>query len=163
MNGSNIDLNSPPETNIADREIVITRLIDAPRNLVFRMWTDPNHVAHWWGPKGCTITIHEMNVAPGGVWRYTMHIPDGSNFNDRVDFIEVVEPERLVYSHGSDDDESFTPFHSTISFAEEEGKTRLTLRLLAVSAEECAKLREMGAIEGGNSTLDCLEEYLATL
>jgi uncharacterized protein YndB with AHSA1/START domain len=146
-----------------DRELVMTRLIDAPRTLAFALWTDPTHVAHWWGPKGCSITVHEMDVRPGGIWRYTMHIPDGSSFNDRVTYMEIAEPERLVYSHGSDDDENFPPFQATITFTEEEGKTRITMKLVFVSVEECEKVKEMGAIEGGNSSLDSLEEYLTTL
>lgn len=62
-------------TGAADREIVATRVFDAPRDLVFKMWTDPKHIVHWWGPNGFTNTIHEMDVRPGGVWRFIMHGP----------------------------------------------------------------------------------------
>ena len=64
----------------ADREIVATRVFDAPRDLVFRMWTDPAHIVHWWGPNGFTTTIHEMDVRPGGMWRFIMHGPDGVDY-----------------------------------------------------------------------------------
>lgn len=67
------------------------------------MWTDPKHIA-WWGPNGFTNTIHEMNVKPGGVWRFIMHGPDGTDYPNKILFIEVVKPERLVYTHGSDED-----------------------------------------------------------
>lgn len=72
------------EASTADREIATTRIFDAPRKLVWKAWTDPNHVAHWWGPNGFTNTIHEMNVAPGGVWRFMMHGPDGTDWPNKI-------------------------------------------------------------------------------
>ncbi len=113
----------------ANREIVTTRLFDAPRQLVFEAWTDPKHVAQWWGPRGFTNTIHEMDVRPGGVWRLTMHGPDGVDYPNRIVFTEVVKPERLVYDHGSREGDP-GEFHVTVTFAEESGKTRLTMRAL---------------------------------
>src|ERR1700674_4219468 len=90
---------APADTS--DREIVVARVLDAPRALVFKMWTDPKHVAQWWGPNGFTITTYEMNVAPGGVWRFVMHGPDGRDYQNRVVYREIVEPERIVYEHVS--------------------------------------------------------------
>src|ERR1700734_1132647 len=85
------------KSSTADREIITTRLFDAPRDLVFQAWTDPKHIVHWWGPNGFSITMHEMNVKPGGQWRFVMHGPDGTDFkNDKV-YIEVVRPSRLVF------------------------------------------------------------------
>jgi len=81
----------------AEREIVMTRVFDAPRELVFQAWTDPMHVAQWWGPEGFSTTIHEMDVRPGGVWRLTMHGPDGRDYKNKMVFLEVARPERLVY------------------------------------------------------------------
>ena len=81
-------------TNTADREIVSARVFDAPRELVWKAWVDPKHVAQWWGPKGFTNTIHEMDVRPGGVWRFAMHGPDGTDYKNEIVFIEVVRPER---------------------------------------------------------------------
>jgi uncharacterized protein YndB with AHSA1/START domain len=78
------------------------------------MWTDPNHVAQWWGPKGFTNTIHEMDVRPGGVWRFVMHGPDGVDYQNKIVFIEVVKPERLVYDHVSG-----PKFHVTVTFTEQ--------------------------------------------
>src|SRR2546430_11151240 len=83
-------------TVTSDREILLTRVFDAPRELVFKVWTDPEHVGRWWGPRGFTNTIHEMDVRPGGVWRFTMHGPDGVDYLNRIVFIEVARPERLV-------------------------------------------------------------------
>jgi uncharacterized protein YndB with AHSA1/START domain len=151
-------------TSAADREILITRVIDAPRELVFKAWTDPQHVARWWGPRGFTNTIHEMDVTPGGVWRFVMHGPDGVDYKNKIVFIEVVKPERLVYNHGGDDEGEPGHFHVTVTFAEHGGKTELTMRSLFGSAAERDKVvNEFNAIEGGNQTLDRLEEYLTKM
>src|SRR6185436_11510767 len=73
--------------NTADREIVLTRLLGAPRELVWKVWTDPGHVAAWWGPTGFTTTTQAMEVRPGGVWRYVMHGPDGRDYKNLVTFL----------------------------------------------------------------------------
>jgi uncharacterized protein YndB with AHSA1/START domain len=143
-----------------NRSIVITRTFDAPRELVFDAWTDSQHIAQWWGPRGFTTTIHEMDVRPGGVWRYIMHGPDGVDYDNKVVFIEVVRPERLVYDHGSDKEDDPDKFHVTVTFAEQGSRTELTMRSLFASAEQRDKTIEFGAVEGGNQTLDRLGEYL---
>src|SRR5438093_4346652 len=120
----------------SDREIVITRVLDAPRELVFEAWTDPEQVVQWWGPRGFTTTIHEVDVRPGGVWRFVMHGPDGTDYGNRVDFLEVVAPERLVYNHGPDGESEGLSFRSTVTFEEEGRGTRLTLRLVFKSTDE---------------------------
>jgi uncharacterized protein YndB with AHSA1/START domain len=97
-------------TQTSDRDLVIERIFDAPRQMVFDAWTDPETIGQWWGPRGFTTTVHEMDVRPGGVWRFTMHGPDGTDYPNRVVYDEVVAPERLVYTHGADDDSGFTPF-----------------------------------------------------
>ncbi len=149
-----------------DRGILLERIFDAPRELVFDVWTNLRHVAVWWGPDGFRNTIESMDVRPGGEWRFVMHGPDGVDYPNRIVFREVVRPERLVYDHsGSDDDEA--SFLGVVTFAEEgEGarQTRLTMRTLFPSAElrEMVK-REYHAEEGGNQTLDRLGAYLAQL
>ncbi|HEX5726482.1 MAG TPA: SRPBCC family protein, partial [Longimicrobiaceae bacterium] len=147
----------------ADREIVLTRVFDAPRELVFRAWTDPEQVPLWWGPRGFTTTTHEMEVRPGGVWRFVMHGPDGTDYPNRVEYVEVVEPERLVYAHGDDGEGDDTHFHVTVTFAAEGGGTRVTLRMRFDTAAERDRTVEFGAVEGGNQTLDRLAEHLSTL
>ncbi len=87
-------------SNWAARSIVVTRVFDAPRNLVFDAWTDSRHVGNWYGPRGFTLTTYEMDVRPGGVWRFTMHGPDGVDYPNKITYIEIVKPERLVYDHG---------------------------------------------------------------
>ncbi|WP_406701241.1 SRPBCC family protein [Singulisphaera sp. Ch08] len=149
---------------MSDREIVITRVLDAPRELVFEAWTNPKYVAQWWGPNGFTNTIHEMEVRPGGVWRFTMHGPDGVDYPNKIVFLEVVKPERLVYTHGEDGADDSGQFQVTVTFDEQGGKTTLALRsLFATAAERDKVVEEYGAIEGGNQTLARLAEFLKTV
>ena len=144
----------------ADREIVITRLINAPRELVFEAWTDPKHLPEWWGPNGFTTTTQEISVKPGGVWRFIMH-GQGMDFQSRIVYIEIVKPERLVYDHGDEADAGH--FRVTVTFAEQGGKTKLTMRSVFKSAAERDEVvTKYHAIEGGNQTLDRLAEHLAT-
>jgi uncharacterized protein YndB with AHSA1/START domain len=86
------------------RSIVITRVIDAPRDIVFEAWTDPKHLAEWWGPTGFTTTTSKFEMRPGGIWRFVMHGPDGRDYQNRVTYHEILRPERIVYSHGGGDD-----------------------------------------------------------
>ncbi|HKO58035.1 MAG TPA: SRPBCC domain-containing protein, partial [Thermoanaerobaculia bacterium] len=101
----------------ASRELVITRLFDAPRELVFEVWTDPRHIGHWWGPRGFTTTTHEMNVRPGGVWRLTMHGPDGTDYPNRIMYRDIVPGARLAYLHDSGVDNDPRGFEVTVTFA----------------------------------------------
>jgi uncharacterized protein YndB with AHSA1/START domain len=153
--------NTSAQSNTADREIVTTRVLDFPRELVFKAWIDPKHIAQWWGPTGFTTTVHEMDVKPGGVWRFIMHGPDGVDYPNKIVFLEIVKPERLVYTHGSDEEPD--QFHVTVTFAQQGGKTRLIMRALFPSVDECEKTKKFGAVEGGNQTLARLEEYLAKM
>jgi uncharacterized protein YndB with AHSA1/START domain len=154
-----------PATSTKDREIVITRVFDAPRELVFEMWTDPKHLVHWWGPRGFTTTVQEMDVRPGGQWRKIMHGPDGANYPNHSVFLEVVKPERLVYTNGGrKEGGSWVEFEQTVVFEDLGGKTRVTMRLLFPSAEERDRVvSEFNAIEGGNQTLDRLAEKLTEM
>jgi uncharacterized protein YndB with AHSA1/START domain len=150
-------------TDTRDREIVITRVFDAPRELVWKTWTDPKHIVNWWGPKGFTSTIHEMDVRTGGAWRLTMHGPDGTDYpNDSV-FIEVVKPERIVYAHGggrAGDPPAL--FEATWTFKAQGEKTELTMRMLFASAEARQQVVEKyRAVEGANQTFGRLADYLA--
>jgi uncharacterized protein YndB with AHSA1/START domain len=147
----------------ADREIVTTRVFDAPRALVFRMWTDPRHIAQWWGPTGFRTTTYEMEVRPGGVWRFTMHGPDGTDYKNKIIYEEVSNPERLVYRHSGEGDTEDVRFRTTVTFVEENGKTRLTMRAVFESAAERDRVAEKyGAVEGGRQTLERLARYLST-
>jgi uncharacterized protein YndB with AHSA1/START domain len=145
----------------ADREIIQTRIINAPRELVFKAWTDPKHVDRWFGPRGFTTTTSEMDVRPGGMWRFVMRHDQYGTFTNKVVFLEVVKPERLVYDHGADDSNP-PQFRVTVTFTERGQKTELVMRSIFPSAEALReKVVKVRAIEGGKQTLDRLEEFLA--
>ena len=99
---------------------------------MFRALTDPKQVGKWWGPTGFTTTTHEMSVKPGGAWRFIMHGPDGTDYDNEILYLEVVKPERLVYDHGEPGKPGY--FKVWITFDEEAGKTRLTMRSLFETA-----------------------------
>src|SRR6266545_4009257 len=141
--------NAAEKSSVSDREIVATRMFDAPRDLVYQMWTDPQHVAQWWGPNGFTNTIYEMDVRHGGVWRFVMHGPDGRDYQNKIIYVEAVRPTRLVYDHVSG-----PLFHVTVDFIEQGNKTEVSVRMLFESAELRNKVaEEFGAVEGLQQTL----------
>lgn len=158
-----------------DREIVITRVLDAPRELVWKAWTDPEHLIHWWGPNGFTNTFHSHDFREGGVWDYIMHGPDGTDYPNWMRFEKIVKHERIEYLHGSNAQHE-DGFHGTATFEEVGGptssasgglrgasKTRVTLRMTFPSAEERERVAKFGAVEGGNQTLGRLADYLQTM
>lgn len=148
-------------TLVGDREIAITRLLDAPRELVWQVWTDPKHVAQWWGPQGFTNTIDEMEVRSNGVWRFVMHGPDGRDYPNKIVFLEVVKPERLVYKHGGEKGYEPVNFHVTVTFTDRGGKTELNMRMVFPSANaRDYVVKTYGAVEGLDQTVGRLEEYL---
>ncbi|HEY3268465.1 MAG TPA: SRPBCC family protein [Armatimonadota bacterium] len=141
----------------AQREIATTRVLDAPREVVWAAWTEPERVAQWWGPNGFTNTIHEMDVRPGGAWRFTMHGPDGTDYRNEIVYEEVVPPERLVYSHVSG-----PRFRMTATFADLGGKTQLAVQMLFDTAEQRDQaVARFGAVEGLNQTLGRLAALVA--
>ena len=145
----------------ADRELVYTRIFDAPRALVFEAWTDPKHIVQWWGPTGFTTTIHEMDVRPGGIWRLVMRGPDGVDYKNRIVFLEVVKPARLVYKHDPEPGSEPVTFQTTVTFDEENGKTKLTMHQLFPSAAVRDHVVEKyRAVEGANQTLGRLAAHL---
>ncbi len=153
---------SPQHNDSAAREIVITRAFDAPRELVFAAFTDPVHVAAWWGPRGFTTTIRQMDVRPGGIWRLVMHGPDGRDYHNRLEYLEVVAPERLVYRHAPDAECEQVHQEVTITLAESHGQTVVTLRMVFPTAQERDQVvKKYGAIEGGRQTFQKLAEHLA--
>ena len=151
------------DASTADREIVIERMVNAPRELVWRAWTEADQIKAWWGPNGFTTTIYEMDVRVGGVWRFMMHGPDGTDYPNKVVYREIVKPERLVYDHSDDNDSSSHKFHTTVTFATQGRKTKVTLRALFASAEARAASVKFGAIEGGAQTLARLDQHVTTM
>ena len=140
--------------------IVITRTVDAPRDLVWKVWTDPAHIARWWGPNGFTNTIHAMDVRPGGTWRYIMHGPDGTDYPNEIVYREVVKPARLVYDHSGAEEGDMHSFRATVTFTERDGKTEIRMTSVFPSVEARDAVMKFGAVEGGCQTLDRLAAYL---
>jgi uncharacterized protein YndB with AHSA1/START domain len=155
---SSLDLNSD------SRLIIGVREFDAPRDLVFSAWTDPNHLAHWWGPNGFTTTTRSFDLRPGGVWRFVMHGPDGRDYQNRITFEEILRPERIVYRHGGGEDVEPVQFRTTVMFEDLGGRTRITWRGDFPSAAERDRvIREYGAAEGVVQTMTRLGEYVSNM
>ncbi|MFO1023346.1 MAG: SRPBCC family protein [Planctomycetales bacterium] len=142
-------------------EIHITRVVRAPRELVYRAWTDPEHLQHWWGPNGFTTTTYKMDFRPGGEWRFMMHGPDGRDYPNWIIYVEIVPNERLVYKHGGEVGHEDVNFSSTILFEDVGSDTKVTMQSIFPSEEERDRvIREYGAVEGGKQTLGRLAEYV---
>jgi uncharacterized protein YndB with AHSA1/START domain len=156
---NSLDLDSDP------RSIIGVREFDAPRDLVFAAWTDPKHLAQWWGPNGFTTTTKAFDFRPGGVWRYVMHGPDGRDYQNRITFEKIVRPERIVYCHGGGDDVEPVQFRQTVIFEDlGGGRTRLTWRGDFASATERDRvIKDHRADQGLVQTMARLAEHIAAL
>jgi uncharacterized protein YndB with AHSA1/START domain len=156
---NSIDLDSDPCS------IIGSRLLDAPRELVFSAFTDPEHLAQWWGPNGFTTTTHNFEFRPGGVWRFVMHGPDGCDYQNRITYEEIIRPERIVYRHGGGDDVEPVQFIQTLTFEDlGRDRTRLTWHGQFPSAEERARvIKNYGADKGLSQTMARLVDYVATM
>jgi uncharacterized protein YndB with AHSA1/START domain len=143
--------------------LTLTRLLDAPRDVVWEAWTDPQQLAQWWGPHGFTAPVVELDVQAGGAIRIDMQGPDGTVYPAVGVFHEITEPERLVLTTKAVDGDGNTLIEamSTVTLQEDEGKTRLTVEIefvhVAPGAEEAAE----GAEEGWNQTLDRLAAFVS--
>jgi uncharacterized protein YndB with AHSA1/START domain len=147
-----------------DREVVLTRVFDAPRELVYRAWTDPEQLPRWFGPKGFSVTTYAIDLRVGGVWRFDMTAPDGTRYPNRMTFLEMKEPELLVFDHGTDSDDDPNKFRVTVTFhAQSNGKTVVMLRQLHPSKERRDEVIGFGAVEIGNTTMDKLDAHLRGL
>lgn len=140
-------------------EISITRLYDAPVKMVWDAWTDVKQVAQWWGPRGFTLTTHSKDLRPGGTWVYTMHGPDGTNWENITVYHEVEKYSRLVYDHGANANQP-PLFRVTVDFTEFKGKTKMDMTMALATAEAAQETRKFIKKAGGESTWDRLAEYL---
>ena len=158
---SSIPTISDPTTWALDREIVLVRVLDAPREAVFAAWTDADAFCQWFGPEGFTCTVYEMDVRPGGRARFDMVAGDGTLYTNRFDYLAIVPGERLVMDHGSDVDDDPARFRVTITLdAQSDGKTVLTLRQLHPTKAQRDAGIGFGAVEYGYQTLDKLAQHL---
>lgn len=142
----------------ADRELRLTRLLNAPVELVWDVFTDPEHIKHWWGPNGFTNTITKMDIQPGGEWDLVMHGPDGTDYKNKSVFKEVVKHKKIVYDHVS------TPkFSTTIEFEKRGKQTQINWHMLFESREQFIQVvKTFKADEGLKQNIDKLEVYLQT-
>jgi uncharacterized protein YndB with AHSA1/START domain len=156
---NNVDLEQDP------RSIIATRVLDAPRELVWTAWTKPEHLAQWWGPDGFSTTTSAYDLRPGGVWRFVMHGPVGRDYENRITFDEIVKPERIRYHHGGGDDVEPVQFRTTVTFENLAGdRTQLTLHAVFPSAAARERvIKQYGADKGAVQTLSRLADYLANL
>jgi uncharacterized protein YndB with AHSA1/START domain len=142
-----------------DNVLIHTRLLDAPIELVWEVWTVPEHIKEWWGPDGFSLTTIAMNVETGKAWEFIMH-GMGKDWENRIEYVDVKKPSLLTYRHSGapNDDYNFTV---SIFFEEVEGKTLLTMKSVFKSKEIIDQLnRKVNAIEGSKQTLNRLEHYL---
>jgi uncharacterized protein YndB with AHSA1/START domain len=146
------------------QELLFSRVYEAPRQLVFEAWTKPEHIVHWWGPKGFTTTSKEMNVRPSGSWRLIMRAPTGQEFHNRIDYLEVISPERLVYQHVGESKGHDVRFVTTTTFEDLGGKTRVIMRLKFETLKAAQHVIDTyHADQGGVDTLDRLGDYLTKM
>ena len=160
----------------ADQDFIITRVFEAPRDLVFKVWTDANHLAQWFGPKGCTVHNAKLELRPGGVFHASMRSPDGHEMWGRWVFREIIVPERIIFVNSFSDENGGLTRHpmspswplemlTTVTFAEEAGETKLTLRWGPVNPTEDERKTFNSGREsmkmGWTGTFDKLDAYLA--
>jgi uncharacterized protein YndB with AHSA1/START domain len=145
------------------REVTITRVFDAPRSLVFRMWTDPKHLAQWWGPKDFSNPVCELDVRPGGRIWIVMRAPSGAEHPMSGTFHEIVEPERIVFMAVAEDKDGKRLLESltTVTFEEQAGKTKLTVHASAVGLDPIAEQMLAGMEAGWTQSIDRLQALLA--
>lgn len=140
-------------------EIHLSRIYDAPVRMVWDAWTQDDQVAQWWGPRGFTITTHSKDLRPGGHWNYTMHGPDGIDYVNKTQYLEVVTHSKMVYDHGGNDEQK-PLFRVTVLFNEVDGKTHMEMTMALATPEAAEDTKKFIKKAGGDSTWDRLAEYL---
>lgn len=152
-----------PQSATADREIVVSRVIDAERELVFEAFTEVRHLSHWWGPKGFSTTTKAFEFRVGGEWVFVMHGPDGTDYNEWITWTEIVRPERIVLLHGESRDDP-NAFESTVRFVSVGTATRVEMRTVFPTRElRDEAVEKYHAIEGGQQTLGNLAAYVSEI
>jgi uncharacterized protein YndB with AHSA1/START domain len=145
----------------SEREITIGGVIDAPRRHVFAAWTEARHLARWFGPEGFSVTTSSFEFREGGVWEFVMHGPDGTDYDNWVQWQEIAAPERIRYRQGAHAGDA-AMFETRVTFEERDGGTEITLHsVFATKAQRDHVVDNFGAIEGGHQTLARLAEFVA--
>jgi uncharacterized protein YndB with AHSA1/START domain len=148
----------------AERTVTITRVFDAPRELVFKLWTDPKHMAQWWGPRGFTNPVCELDVRVGGKIRIDMRAPDGTVYPMTGTFREIMPPRRLIFEAVAEDRDGNPLLRSLtmVTFADEGGKTKLIVHADAVGLSAVAPQMLAGMEAGWTQSLEKLAELART-
>ncbi|MDP9092761.1 MAG: SRPBCC family protein [Actinomycetota bacterium] len=153
---------APAPAATADREIVI-RVISAPRELVFQVFTEVRHLSRWWGPVGFTTTTRAFEFRVGGAWDFVMHGPDGTDYPEWISWTEIVPPERIALLHGESRSDP-NAFESVLTFAPDGAATRIEMRTVFPTKElRDDVVEKYHAIEGGQQTLSKLAEYVTEI
>src|ERR1700753_3373372 len=143
-----------------DREIVLSRIIDAPRELVFEAFTEVRHLSHWWGPDGFTTTTRAFEFRNGGAWDFVMHGPDGTDYQEWISWTEIVPPERIAMLHGESRGDP-NALESVITFGPDRAATRIEMRTVFPTKDlRDEAVEKYHAIEGGEQTLGHLAAYV---
>src|ERR1700712_3176399 len=151
------------QSAIAEREIKISRLISAPRELVFEAFTEVRHLSQWWGPDGFTTTTRAFAFHPGGEWDFVMHGRDGTDYQEWISWTEIAPPERVALLHGESRGDP-NAFESVITFAPDGAKTRIEMRPVFPTKElRDEAVDKYHAIEGGQQTLSNLAAYVTDI
>src|SRR6478752_8464100 len=154
---------APPRSATADREIVIFRVISAPRELVFEAFTEVRHLSRWWGPEGFTTTTRSFEFRVGGAWDFVMHGPDRTDYQEWISWTEIAPPERIALVHGESRGDP-NAFASVLTFERDGAATRLEMRTLFPTKElRDEAVEKYHAIEGGRQTLSKLAAYVTEL
>ena len=158
MTATGWDMPAQPAT--ADREIVISRVIEAPRELVFEAFTEVRHLSRWWGPEGFTTTTRAFEFRVGGAWDFVMRGPDGTDYQEWIIWTEIAPPERIALLHGESPEDP-NSFSSVLTFAPDGAATRVELRTVFRTKElRDEAVERYHAIEGGRQTLGNLAAYV---
>jgi len=145
--------------NVSNRILSFQRVLNAPRELVWTVFTEPDHISKWWGPDGFTNTIEKMEVKPGGTWKHVMHGPDGTDFKNESVFVELVKPERVVFRHITG-----PHFVATITFKAIGDRTELNWEMLFDTAEELQNVGKVFKADVGlRQNVEKLEKYMESI
>jgi len=154
---------APAQSATVDREIVISRIIDAPRELVFEAFTEVRHLSHWWGPDGFTTTTRAFAFRVGGEWDFVMHGPDGTDYQEFISWTEIVPPQRIALLHGESRGDP-NAFESVLTFTPEGAATRIEMHtVFPTRALRDEAVDKYHAIEGGQQTLGNLAAYVSEM
>lgn len=154
---------APAQSVTADREIVISRAIGAPRELVFDAFTEVRHLSQWWGPEGFTTTTRAFEFCVGGEWEFVMHGPDGTDYSEWITWTEIARPERIAMLHGESRGDP-NAFESVLTFAPDGAVTRIEMRTVFPTRElRDEAVERYHAIEGAEQTLSNLNAYVSRI